>query len=64
MAMYQDAMDPQRVVKPLETKSSGRIVCRVYWRTKGGLNYGGKTTLPAALFSENPRNRFIGFYPV
>lgn len=64
MAMFQDAMDSDRVVKVLSSKGKS-LECAVYWRSKNGLNFGGKVSLPASLFDEsNLRNRYIGFYPV
>lgn len=55
---YQDAMDPTRTLVPV--KWNGKTVeCKVYWK---GTGYGGKTTLPASLFSEDLRNKRVGFF--
>lgn len=60
MAMFQDTMDPSRVVKPL--RQNGReTICAIYWKDRGALRYGGEAPIPTSLLSEDPRNKFIGF---
>lgn len=60
MSLFQDTMDPTRVVKTLRQEGKS-MVCAVYWKVQGDLNYGGVTKLPASLFDETPQNRHIGF---
>lgn len=62
MSMYQDTMDPTRVVKPIRQEGKS-YVCAVYWKVQGDLNFGGHTKLPLSLFDESPQNRHIGFVP-
>lgn len=63
MNLFQDTMDPSRVVKPLRQEGK-QMVCEVYWKVQGDLNYGGTTKIPAGLFDETPQNRHIGFVSI
>jgi hypothetical protein len=62
MALFQDVMDYSRIVEPLNQEGKS-LVCKVYWKdSKGSLDFGGITRLPASLFDQtNPRVAFIGF---
>ena len=63
--LFQDAMDPTRVVSP-KHQDGKSTVCRIYWRTKTALNFGGEAPVPTSLFGEETHAlvKRIGFYPV
>ncbi len=48
--MFQDAMDPSRMVQPREDKGGNKI-CGIFWKTKNGLVYGGEAACPINLFA-------------
>ena len=49
VTMYQDNADLSRVVQPIE-QSGKDPLCKIFWKTKGGLVYGGTARVPANLF--------------
>lgn len=65
MALFQDMMDLDRIVKPLD-QEKGRTICAIYFRNGHQLNYVGKAPIPSNLLidpKDRPSNRFIGFVP-
>lgn len=65
MALFQDTMDNERVVKPLKTEGK-RTICAVYLKNSGRLNFVGNAPIPTVLLAdakENPINHRIGFVP-
>jgi len=61
---FTDAMDPTRILVPVELKGK-RVSCKVYFKGAGGsLNYSGEVELSAHLFDQTDRrNAFVGFIP-
>lgn len=60
---YQDAMDSTRLVK-IESEQKHLAKVKVFFKGKDLVpEYHGKTELPLSLFSADPRNRYIGFFP-
>ena len=56
--MWADSMDPTRFVKV--TGHKGHMAqCRVFFASKGRLDYAGKTEIPTALFGEPETDPFI-----
>ena len=62
MPLFQDQMDPTRIVKPLRQEGRNTI-CGVYFKDKTGrLNYAGTAPVPTSLFEEtNPWSKRVGF---
>lgn len=65
MALFQDTMDSERVVKPLRQEGKNTI-CAVYLKGEGRLNFVGNAPIPTVLLNdpkEHPINHRIGFVP-
>jgi hypothetical protein len=65
MALFQDTMDTDRIVKPLHQQGK-RTICAIYMKGGDQLNYVGKAPIPTNLLADvkdRPNNRHIGFVP-
>jgi hypothetical protein len=65
--MYQDSMDPTRLVKPVARRGT-EVMCRVYWKRRAedkghSALFGGFSTIPVSLF-DCPGAHSFGFTPV
>jgi len=50
--MFQDTMDPSRVVQP-RSQGGRSTTCGIFWKTKQGLVYGGEAEVPSSLFQRD-----------